>query len=45
MLALLEGLVSFLVPHGTEIVEVASYGLMVFVLLVRPQGLLGLKEG
>lgn len=45
MLALLEGLVSFLVPRGTELVEVASYGLMVFVLLVRPQGLLGLKEG
>jgi branched-chain amino acid transport system permease protein len=44
MLAVLEGLVSFLVPHGTDMVEIAAYGLMIFVLLIRPQGLLGAKE-
>jgi branched-chain amino acid transport system permease protein len=44
MLAVLEGLVSFLVPHGTDMVEIASYSLMIFVLLIRPQGLLGTKE-
>lgn len=45
MLAILEGLVSFLVPHGTDMVEIAAYSLIIFVLLIRPQGLLGLKEG
>lgn len=45
LLAILENLVSFLVPNGTAMVEIAAYGLMIFVLLIRPQGLLGAKEG
>lgn len=44
MLAVLENLVSFMVPNGTAMVEIAAYGLMIFVLLIRPQGLLGAKE-
>ncbi|MEE8435352.1 MAG: branched-chain amino acid ABC transporter permease [bacterium] len=44
MLAVLENLVSFLVPNGTAMVEIAAYGMMIFVLLIRPQGLLGAKE-
>lgn len=45
MLGVLEGLVSFLIPHGTDMIEIAAYSLMIFVLLIRPQGLLGAKEG
>ena len=44
ILAELETLISFLVPHGTDILEVAAYGLMILVLLIRPQGLLGATE-
>jgi len=43
MLGVLENLVSFLVPNGTAIVEVAAYGTMVIVLLIRPRGLMGPK--
>ena len=45
MLAVLENLVSFMVPNGTAMVEIAAYGMMVFVLLIRPRGLMGAKEG
>lgn len=45
MLGLMENLISFLVPNGTAMVELAAYGLMIGTLLIRPQGLLGLKEG
>ena len=45
MLAVLENLVSFMVPNGTAMVEIAAYGMMVFVLLIRPRGLMGVKEG
>lgn len=44
MLGLLENLVSFMVPNGTAMVEIAAYGMMIFVLLIRPRGLMGLKE-
>jgi branched-chain amino acid transport system permease protein len=44
MLAVLEGLVSLLVPNGTAMVELAAYGLMIFVLLIRPGGLMGVKD-
>ena len=44
MLAVLENLVSLLVPNGTAMVELASYGLMISVLLIRPGGLMGVKE-
>jgi branched-chain amino acid transport system permease protein len=44
MLAVLENLVSLLVPNGTAMVELAAYGLMIFVLLIRPGGLMGVKE-
>jgi branched-chain amino acid transport system permease protein len=44
MLAVLENLVSLLVPNGTAAVELASYGLMIGVLLIRPGGLMGVKE-
>ena len=43
MLGVLENLVSFMVPNGTAMVEMAAYGTMVFVLLIRPRGLLGPK--
>ena len=43
MLGVLENLVSFLVPNGTAIVEMAAYGTMVIVLLIRPRGLMGPK--
>ncbi len=43
MLAVMESLISFMVPNGTDLVEVAAYGLMIFVLLIRPRGLLGEK--
>jgi len=45
LLAILENLVSFLVPNGTAMVEIAAYGMMISVLLIRPQGLMGMKEG
>jgi branched-chain amino acid transport system permease protein len=45
MLAVLENLVSLMVPGGTAMVELAAYGLMIFVLLIRPGGLMGVKEG
>ena len=43
MLGLLENLVSFMIPNGTAMVEMAAYGMMIFVLLIRPRGLLGPK--
>lgn len=45
MLGVLENLVSLMVPKGTAMVELAAYGLMIFVLLIRPSGLMGVKEG
>ena len=45
MLAVLENLVSLMVPNGTAMVELAAYALMIFVLLIRPGGLMGVKEG
>jgi branched-chain amino acid transport system permease protein len=45
MLAVLENLVSLMIPNGTAMVELAAYGLMIFVLLIRPGGLMGVKEG
>src|SRR5207247_11381730 len=45
MLAVLENLVSLMVPNGTAVVELAAYGLMIFVLLIRPGGPMGVKEG
>ncbi len=45
MLAVLENLVSLMVPNGTAMVELAAYGLMIFVLLIRPGGLMGVREG
>ena len=45
MLAVLENLVSLMVPNGTAMVELAAYGLMIVVLLIRPGGLMGVKEG
>ncbi|HET9490078.1 MAG TPA: branched-chain amino acid ABC transporter permease [Methylomirabilota bacterium] len=44
MLAILENLVSLMVPNGTAMVELAAYSLMIFVLLIRPGGLMGVKE-
>ncbi len=44
MLAVLENLVSLMVPNGTAMVELAAYGLMIGVLLIRPGGLMGVKE-
>jgi branched-chain amino acid transport system permease protein len=41
MLAVMESLFSFLLPNGTALVEIAAYGLMIFVLLIRPRGLMG----
>jgi branched-chain amino acid transport system permease protein len=43
MLGVLENLVYFMVPNGTALVEMAAYGLMILVLLIRPRGLLGPK--
>jgi len=45
MLATLENLVSFMVPSGSALVEIAAYGMIIAVLLIRPQGLMGMKEG
>jgi branched-chain amino acid transport system permease protein len=45
MLAVLESLVSLMVPNGTAMVELAAYGLLIAVLLIRPSGLMGMKEG
>jgi branched-chain amino acid transport system permease protein len=44
MLAVLESLVSLMIPNGTAMVELAAYGLMIAVLLIRPGGLAGVKE-
>ena len=44
MLAVLENLVSFLIPNGSAMVEIAGFGMIIAVLLIRPQGLLGQKE-
>jgi len=44
MLAVLESLVSLMVPNGTAMTELASYTLMIAVLLIRPGGLMGVKE-
>jgi branched-chain amino acid transport system permease protein len=44
MLGVLESLVSLMVPNGTAMVELAAYGLLIFVLLIRPGGLMGVKE-
>jgi branched-chain amino acid transport system permease protein len=44
MLAVLENLVSLLIPNGTAAVELAAYALMIAVLLIRPGGLMGVKE-
>jgi branched-chain amino acid transport system permease protein len=44
MLAVLENLVSLMIPNGTAMVELAAYGLMIFVLLIRPGGLMNVKE-
>ncbi len=43
MLAVMESLISFMLPNGTALVEIAAYGLMIFVLLIRPRGLMGPK--
>jgi branched-chain amino acid transport system permease protein len=43
MLAVMESFISFMLPNGTALVEIAAYGLMIFVLLIRPRGLMGLK--
>lgn len=44
MLGVLENLVSLMIPNGTAMSELAAYGLMIFVLLIRPGGLMGVKE-
>ena len=44
MLAILESLVSLMIPNGTAMVELAAYGLLIAVLLIRPGGLMGVKE-
>jgi branched-chain amino acid transport system permease protein len=44
MLAVLESLVSLMIPNGTAMVELAAYGLLIGVLLIRPGGLMGIKE-
>lgn len=44
MLGVLENLVSLMIPNGTAMVELAAYGLMIFVLLIRPGGLMNVKE-
>ncbi len=44
MLAVLENLVSLMVPNGTAMVELAAYGLLIAVLVIRPGGLMGVKD-
>ncbi len=44
MLAILESLVSLMIPNGTAMVELAAYGLLIGVLLIRPGGLMGVKD-
>jgi branched-chain amino acid transport system permease protein len=44
MLAVLESLVSLMIPNGTAMVELAAYSLLIAVLLIRPSGLMGAKE-
>ncbi|MFQ5894753.1 MAG: branched-chain amino acid ABC transporter permease, partial [Nitrospinota bacterium] len=41
LLGVIEGFISFFVPNGSQLQELAAYTLLVTVLLVRPQGLLG----
>jgi branched-chain amino acid transport system permease protein len=41
LLGVIEGFIAFLVPQGSQLQELAAYTLLVFMLLVRPQGLLG----
>jgi branched-chain amino acid transport system permease protein len=44
MLAVLENLVSLMVPNGTAMVELAAYGMLILVLLIRPGGVMGVKD-
>lgn len=44
LLALLQNLVSFMVPNGSAMVEIAAYAMIIATLLIRPQGLLGVKD-
>jgi branched-chain amino acid transport system permease protein len=44
LLAVLQNLVSFMVPNGSAMVEIAAYVMIIAVLLIRPQGLLGVKD-
>ncbi len=44
LLAVLENLVAFMAPNGSAVVEIAAYVLIISVLLIRPQGILGVKE-
>ena len=41
LLGVIEGFISYLVSQGSQLQELAAYTLLVFMLLVRPQGLLG----
>jgi len=41
ILGVIEGLISFFIPMGSRLQELAAYTLMVLLLLVRPRGLLG----
>ncbi|MBI2176746.1 MAG: branched-chain amino acid ABC transporter permease [Candidatus Tectomicrobia bacterium] len=41
LLGVIEGFISFFVSQGSQLQELAAYTLLVFMLLVRPQGLLG----
>src|SRR3989475_147282 len=45
VLAVLEPRVWLMVPNRTAMVELAADGLMISVLLIRPGGLMGVKEG
>ena len=33
-----------MIPNGTAMVELAAYALLIAVLLIRPSGLMGMKE-
>jgi branched-subunit amino acid ABC-type transport system permease component len=33
-----------MIPNGTAMVELAAYGLLIGVLLIRPGGLMGIKD-
>jgi len=41
LLGVIEGFIAFWVPQGSQLQELAAYSLLVFMLLARPQGLLG----